>query len=108
MSVSWVAVGQMLVGWRVVALLPQDFLATSSGSFPNSIPYQARDTCRYGWQDRAVVKTICATRRNNERGSRIGHSSVVFKKQYGYRDGFGLITASAHLIHRSQCDLLLN
>lgn len=67
MSVSWVAVGQMLVGWRVVALLPQDFLATSSGSFPNSISYQARDTCRYGWQDRAVVKTICATRRNNKR-----------------------------------------
>lgn len=32
-------------------------------------------------------------------GSRIGHSSVVFKKQYGYRDGLGLITASAHLIH---------
>lgn len=25
MSVSWVAVGQMVVGWRVVALLPQDF-----------------------------------------------------------------------------------
>lgn len=64
MLVSWVAVGQ--VG-ELSRLLPQDFLATSSGSLPNSIPYQARDTCRYGWQDRAVVKTIFATRRNNER-----------------------------------------